>query len=245
MTTSEFSNTIDTLLASYSHNAQFGEQVSQLDISLDEYEKSVMLTQAQDIIVKQYFEGTNVNAGFDETAGRQIDFSNLIVVSGNLISSNDDDEETEVPFDSRGIVVTLPDNVLFILNEKAMIGGRHYVVKPINYNEYSREMSKAYTQPLKKQCWRLFQGNSTDVKSEIIPISGNTVTSYVIRYVRRPKPIVLADLDSDGLSVDGEYSVSGCELNPSLHMDIVLKAVELIVTTRGGKQVARNNDDNK
>lgn len=38
------SNTIDTLLNSYSIRAGFGEEASKADISLDEYEKSVLLT---------------------------------------------------------------------------------------------------------------------------------------------------------------------------------------------------------
>ena len=52
MTIQEFSNTFDTLLNSYNTTAQFGEPASKREIVLDEYEKSVLLTQAQDIIVK-------------------------------------------------------------------------------------------------------------------------------------------------------------------------------------------------
>ena len=52
MTTQEFSNTFDTLLNSYNTYGLFGEQASRGEIVLDEYEKSVLLTQAQDIIVK-------------------------------------------------------------------------------------------------------------------------------------------------------------------------------------------------
>lgn len=46
MTTEEFSNTFDTLLNSYNSNAVFGEAASKQEIVLDEYEKSVLLTQA-------------------------------------------------------------------------------------------------------------------------------------------------------------------------------------------------------
>ncbi len=60
-------------------------------------------------------------------------------------------------------------------------------------------MSKAYTQPLKKQSWRLFQteNSGVDVVSEIIPIEGSISPTdevkYKIRYIRRPRPIVLQD----------------------------------------------------
>lgn len=72
MTTSEFSNFFDTLLNSYSTQANFGESASKQDIVLDEYEKSGFLTQAQDIIVKSYFDKTlNQQAqGFDDSTRR-------------------------------------------------------------------------------------------------------------------------------------------------------------------------------
>ena len=186
MTTQEFSNTFDTLLNSYNSQGLFGEQASRGEIVLDEYEKSVLLTQAQDIIVKQYFEGGGVNGGFDDSARRQVDFSNLITVEelskaiSPLPTAN---------YDERSIIFKTPQ-VLYVLNEKIVVstnvGGvtkkRQYVVVPINYKEYDRQMSKAYAQPLKKQAWRLFQdsgvnGNSTiDLYSEIIPVEGSIAT---------------------------------------------------------------------
>jgi hypothetical protein len=55
MTTQEFSNEFDILLNSFSQQAVFGEQVSKSDLVLDEYEKSVFLTKAQNEILKNYF----------------------------------------------------------------------------------------------------------------------------------------------------------------------------------------------
>ena len=76
----EFSDTFDALLNSYNTQAQFGDQASRSTIVLDEYEKSVILTQAQDIIVKTYFDSKlNSQAqGFDDSERRQVDFSSLI-----------------------------------------------------------------------------------------------------------------------------------------------------------------------
>ena len=47
---------------------------------LDEYEKSVFLTKAQEEILKNYFnpKGNKYQEGFDDSEKRQIDFSNLI-----------------------------------------------------------------------------------------------------------------------------------------------------------------------
>lgn len=376
MNIQEFSNTFDTLLNSYSNQAAFGEGSSRANIALDEYEKSVLLTHAQDIVVKQYFDRTlnQQGQGFDDSARRQIDFSalianksikvkipvisqkvncpaiilpennesnennenneasdnkkqviltftncvdkvitlipeegklytdiperddenNLLIVNnlvktenkdktaitysfklltgginynqlisalntafeGNiLVEINDEVLDTEQivggylnpsiislnatgdieTYDDRGVFVNLPSNLLFVLNEKVIdVDGKNYVVVPINYREYDRQMSRAYTQPLKKQAWRLFNdGNAELLKAELIPVRGTTIDSYKVRYIRRPRPIVLVDLTADDLDIEGVSIPTECELNPIIHLDILNKAVELALTTRG------------
>lgn len=266
MTTQEFSDAFDTLLNSYNIQANFGEGASKAEITLDEYEKSVILTQAQDLIVKSYFY-SNQNPqgqGFDDSARRQVDFSSLIKTA-NLDPVEYEEGEIPPVFDDRGIIYQMPKkkdaegqeldttDVLYILNEKLIVikdnaGVQQkieFVIVPLNYKEYDREMSKAYSQPLKKQAWRLFQNQSTefDVQSELIPIwnisdelkdeVSTTSAIYRIRYVKRPDPIILASLPN-GLTIDGFNDIMECKLNPILHMDILNKAVEIAITTRGG-----------
>lgn len=272
MTTKEFSDTFDTLLNSYNTPAQFGEQASRREIVLDEYEKSILLTQAQDIIVKSYFDGSlnQQGQGMDDSTRRQIDFSSLIKVAELEPAEFEDGEEIPV-FDDRGIIYKMPKrcgacgttDVLFILNEKLVqvfskvtsegkseiIRRKNFVIVPISYTEYDREMSKPYAQPLKKQAWRLFQNKATgfDINSELIPRFNvtegvidadtsnpiHTTFIYKIRYVKRPQPIILEDLPND-LQIDGISTESNCELNPILHTDILNKAIELAIATRGG-----------
>lgn len=232
MTNLEFSNGFDTLLNSYNTQSSFGEGASKAEITLDEYEKSIFLTQAQDIIVKAYFDRTlnNQDQGFDDSTRRQIDFSSLIKVATCTKAGTQ-----ESVYDSRGVLYEMPDKVLFILNEKVVIDGKNYVVVPINYREYDRQMSRAYTQPLKKQCWRLFQSDSnSELNAELIPnADAGSITSYTVRYVERPTPIVLVDLSADGLDIDGVSTVTECSLNKILHMDILQKAVELAIMSKG------------
>lgn len=242
----EFSDMFDTLLNSYASEAQFGEQAARTEIVLDEYEKSVILTQAQDIVVKSYFDRklNQAEEGFDDSTRRQVDFSSLITTA-TLLSSADQTKK----FDDRGIIYDMPKkaggtstDVLFILNEKLETGidnsKKTYVVVPINYKEYDREMSKPYAQPFKKQAWRLFQNTTTgfDFQSELIPRWNLTTDEgtpvYKMRYVRRPQPIVLTALPN-GLTVDGISAASDCELNPILHSEILQKAVEIAAATRG------------
>lgn len=325
MTNSEFSDTFTTLLNSYNTQASFGEQASKREIVLDEYEKSVLLTQAQDIIVKSYFDSSmnQQGQGFDDSTRRQMDFSSLIKVAKLKAVVPGTGTQPQC-FDERGLLYQMPrkyigdveqsntTDVLFILNEKLTwresenywtrtgftnvtgdrtdevaqtlinqkeytdsnevshdatycdsiseavsvgwvfhsVKPKEYVIVPINYKEYDREMSKPYAQPLKKQAWRLFQNQATgfDINTELIPrfnvgpkdANGDHNLSevwdqftYIIRYVKRPRPIILESLPHE-LEIDGEREESSCELNPIIHMDILNKAVELAIATRSG-----------
>lgn len=71
MTNAEFSNEFDVLYNSITSNQAPG---------LDEYEKSVFLTKAQDEIVKSYFNprSNKTQEGFDSNEKRQIDFSMIM-----------------------------------------------------------------------------------------------------------------------------------------------------------------------
>jgi hypothetical protein len=71
MTNLEFSNTFDVLYNNINSNQAPG---------LDEYEKSVFLTKAQDEIVKAYFNPrlNKTQEGFDANEKRQIDFSMIM-----------------------------------------------------------------------------------------------------------------------------------------------------------------------
>jgi hypothetical protein len=217
MSAEEMDNMFDVLYNNITSNQAPG---------LNAYEKSVFLTKAQDEIIKNYFnpksKGNNTQDGFDGSAKRQIDFSSI--TTSRSITPND-----ECYFDQRHNTtgVTLPENVMFILNEYVTVQrDKKYVdlqVIPIKFDEYSRLMSKPYKRPLKYQAWRLIDGNNAD----IIIGPSDTFGSYFIRYVRRPTPIVVADLD--GLTIDGDNTGKkmDCILDPILHEEIVQRAVEL------------------
>ncbi len=232
MTCEEFSNAFDVLLASYKHKAIFGDQSSLADLVLDEYEKSIFLTQAQDKIIKAYFDrSTNSEGiGFDDSPKRQMEFS-------SLISTIKIDVGTDGDFDDRGKTLQWDSDTypLLFLNEKVILNDdRSKVVVPLSYSEYNRQMSKSYSEPNKNQAWRLFSGAGSNFSSPTLELilhsnDKDKFKSYKARYVRRPKPIVLVDLSntSNGLSVNGVITQSPCELNPILHEEILQEAVRL------------------
>lgn len=258
MTTTEFSNQFDLLFNNISSNQAPG---------LNEYEKSVFLTKAQDEIVKNYFQaessGNTVKKGFDDTAIRQMDFSDLIM------SKTLEEENEEPDVDPRALVykISKDDRVYIIINEslylmannkdgKLEVKGIRQVV-PIKYTEYMRLMSKPFKEPLKNMAWRIITkgregdadvdkstGDPTTVDStvsskvEIVVTtadkkkykSDGSFIKYNIRYVRRPRPIILTDLSDtfgEDLTINGYNKAMTCELNESTHEAILQRAVEL------------------
>ena len=262
MTNEEFSNAFDTLLNSFKHKSEFGNQSSLADVTIDEYEKSFFLTQAQDNIVKSYFtRSLNPNGeGFDDSTRRQMDFSTLITVKSIDVSS----ATKTGGFSDNGYTVSFKDSdftvgstlayPLFIINERVTTmevntpadgdtpavykPAGSYVIVPLNYKEYDRMMSRAYSEPLKRQAWRLFESSSSDLSRQaeiILRTDATPPDKYIIRYVRRPIPIVLVDLTNtdNKLTIDGATTVKPCELNPIVHQEILQEAVRLALASNG------------
>lgn len=252
MTASEFSNQFDVLYNNITSNQAPG---------LNEYEKSVFLSKAQIELIKNYFEaqsqGNTVKKGFDDSAIRQMDFSKLIM-------TNSETSDGSTPnIDPRSIVFKFPTNVLIVVNEQiglakdtiSLVSQATSLrqVVPINYQEYMKLMSKPFKEPLKWQAWRLLN-NVTETKAEVVMTSYDKShfngRLYILRYVKRPKPIILTDLSSaygENLSIDGKNGsenaytkdsngiiANPCELDESTHEAILQRAVELAKISWGG-----------
>lgn len=228
MTLQEFSDIFDILYNNVMSNAAPG---------LNEYEKSVFLTKAMYEIVKNYFnpKGNKYQEGFDDSAKRQADFSMLIKTARPSLTTSADS------FDVRSKVCSLPTDMLDIINEVLVLedAAKNVFVRqiiPISYKEYIRLMSKPYKEPLKNQAWRIITGKSTvnsvtqSVAEIIINHNDLSMTpEYRLRYVRKPAPIILVDLSSDAgqVSIGGLTTPSECELDSSVHEEILQRAVEL------------------
>jgi hypothetical protein len=238
MTTEEFSVEFDTL---------YNNIKSQSAPGLDEYEKSVFLTKAQEEIVKGYFnpKSNDNQEGFDDSIKRQVDFANIVDVD----TPDQLTVSAEQKIDPRGVLYSVPGEMWFPINEFVSQKdtsddtspytalGRRLVVIPLTYEEYARLMSKPYTQPLKRQAWRLFHRDSGTVRYAEIIINNNLTIfetsdaddsgGYTIRYVRRPQPIILESIASDSLTINGVSAKTECELDDLIHREILDRAVEL------------------
>lgn len=288
MTGPEFSDQFDVLFNNITSNQAPG---------LNEYEKAVFLTKAQDELVKNYFlpQSNPKQAGFDDNQKRQMDFSLLmnthgatpIAGAGSTAGAEDYDpmgRGADV-YDPRGQLFKMPSDLFIPINESLRFvvkinGDIHtnasYTTKfqrqvvPLSMEEYTRQMSKPYKEPLKYQAWRLLVNNvirsttgSEDGKlAEIIAghndlkwLNATTdetrLMQYVIRYIRKPKPIIIAPIDSYNVSINGQDGTDStyytqadgnitnpCELDESLHEEILQRAVELAKIAWAGEPAA-------
>lgn len=219
MSVEEMDNMFDVLYNNITSNQAPG---------LNAYEKSVFLTKGQDEILKNYFnpksKGNTTQDGFDGSVKRQVDFSML-----TSVETKSSDFESPL-FDTRENTksVGLPSKLMFAINEVVEVtrDTKKVILQviPIKFDEYSRLMCKPYKRPLKYQAWRL-TNNNTSNKADIVIGPSDTLTKYTIRYVRRPNPIIVSNLD--GLTIEGKSTASECELDPILHEEILQRAVEL------------------
>lgn len=209
---------------------------------LNIYEKSLFLTKGQDEVIKNYFnpKGNKYAEGFDGSQKRQIDFSTITKVDTRTVF--------DVPlYDNRNNTksVLLPRNLWMIVNERVEVRRGdttiNLVVIPISYSKYDEMMSKPFKRPLNHQAWRLINNDESN-EADLIVGPVDTIQKYVIRYIKRPEPIIVGSLD--GLTLNGYCypgdaeafglsdtpSTSGCVLDPILHEEIVQRAVELAKT---------------
>ena len=231
MTTQEFSNTFDALLNSFGSKAVFGDQASQHEIVLDEYEKSVFLTEAQEELITSYYNGRNSNLlSFEKTEEVRRYLSSLIRTAELTPTSGTGIKK----LDSNSQIFTLPDEVWFITYEAGTLGsnsdscisGKSVEVVPVTQDYFHRVRKNPFRGPSKKRALRL---DLEDKKVEIV--SKYTLSKYIVRYIVKPAPIVLSSLD--GLSINGVSTEQTCELDESLHRPILELAVRLALQSKG------------
>lgn len=211
MNTKEFSDQFDVLYNNITSNQAPG---------LNEYEKSIFLTKAQEEIVKNYFspKGNPKQDGFDDSPKRQQDFANIIK-NKSLEEAN-----TDSKFDNRSVVYRLPSDLFISLNEQFSSEKESLVIVPISYTEYDRLMAKPYKFPPKHQVWRLIT-NNVYIEPTVTKVSQDynggytlvTASSYEkpVRFIIKAtsgyseEPVIDADPDKDVVTITcviGKYA---------------------------------------
>lgn len=212
MTVEEFDTQFDIFYNNIASNAA---------PSVDTYEKSVFLTQAQRDIVVELYSGRAISGvSFESTEEARSYLRELITVDEGINKGNN---EFQLPFD-----------VMFILMEEVICkdsNNKTYqpIVVPKRLDYLQRDLKNPFRGPSKEIALR------ADSDNKVLLFTKDPIDSYIITYLRSPRPIVLGDLD-EGLSIEGVFTSNECELNPILHKAVLDRAVLLAKAAYIGKQ---------
>lgn len=229
MNIKEFSDGFDTLLNS------FGVLPN---IVLDEYEKSVFLTNAQEELIIELYNGKN---SFGDSFERTEEVRRYI---SELVKTYETNEKLidYLGISRNSIFFKIPEDVWFITYESAILqddrlgcsNGGEVLVVPVAQDDFYKVQENPFRGSNKRRALRL------DIKGNVIElVSEYNVDKYLIRYIARPNPIILVNLP-DGLSINGVSAETECELNPVIHRVILERAVRLAIASR--TQLAGNKE---
>lgn len=229
MTTKEFSLEFDIL---------YNNIMSDIAPSLNEYEKSVFLTQAQESVVLDIYTGRFNADSFEKTEEVTQYIKELIVTDSPTLQPNQANKISRLSY-----LFKIPHKYLFVIYEGVSLDREdkcsHLIdtmVVPASHDEIHKLIRNPFKGPSNSRVLRLTHGNSFEL------ISKFPIKAYTIRYLRSPKPIILEDLEEYSQELDEVYSglhigedelgnpyfrKQECELNPALHRAILLRAVSL------------------
>lgn len=193
MTAEEFSNAFDVLLA------RAGE-------SLDEYEKSVFLTQAQEELILELYSG-NVSSSlsFEDVEEARRKLNNITA------------KEEYICDGSNYVEIVKPENLLFITYETCDLdNGKKALVVPTRQDALYKTLENPFKGPSDRRVLR------TDRNNGIQLISKHGILNYTMDYLRKAAPIIVGYLED--LKIDKLNTISECELDSSLHTEILNKA---------------------
>ena len=185
---------------------------------LTEYEKSVFLTQAQEAVILDLYKGTSGDS-FETTEEVTRYLSSLVKTH----SLEDDDVKTlQVIKDNINMYAfILPSNVWFITYQSGSITiedkNRDVLVVPSRQDTLFKDLNNPFRGPNKNKVL------STSEEGSIILYSKYPITSFYIKYLKRPNPIVL---ENSELPINGVSSFN-VEIPESLHNQVLYKAVQL------------------
>lgn len=239
MITQEFSDAFDTLVSSYKRFKDFDNKEILDSIEFNEYEKSYFLTKAQDELVIALYNGRNVSGeSFESTEELRRYLSNLVKEARLQPITNT--SGLVIGIGSNSKFFTLPQDLWYITYEAVDIDGARCSalspmdVYPVTQDDYNKTKRNPFRGANDRRALRL------DLSDGVIEIVCKyIVKDYYVRYLRKPKPIVLVNMPNN-LTIDGVGKKSECELHEALHQRILERAV-----TEALQSKITNNNDNK
>lgn len=222
MNVQEFSNSFDTLLQPYITKDNFGEQNN---LAFDEYEKSIFLTKAQEQIVLELYQELEQSEEVRKYLSNLIKTDNYVPVG--------EQDETLINDNFKSYKVEISNDILFMIYEQCTLSDKNNCINnkivsvvPTIHDDLDKVLKNPFKSPNSRKVIRL------DFDNKIELISKYNISNYKVRYLKKPNPIILVELE-DNLSINnGDTKVSNGETNPILHERIVQRAVQLAVQSK-------------
>ena len=228
MTNEEFSNQFDIILDSYRRFKDFDNKELGDSLDFNEYEKSVFLTEAEKDVILSYYSGDTTHLDTFEKTEEIRRYLNVLVETKVI----KDKVSEKTGLSSKSTFFSLPADLMFITYEQIVLSsdskcldGKTVVVVPVEQDDYWYMSQNPFKGVNENRAFRL------DVATDTVEIiAKDSITEYLVRYIRKPKPIILTNLGD--LSIEGESKVTECELPEVLHQEILNTAVRLAVSSK-------------
>lgn len=239
MTNQDFSDQFSVLLNSYALKAALGEEASKTEVVLDEYEKAVFLSKAQEEIVEDLYAGKILEGeSYEETERLRRSLANL-----NTEMEYEPLEDTTgfYPIDEHSQFFELDSDIMFITYEAVKteaddcLKNKSIEVIPVKQDWFHRQVKNPFRGATKRRALRL------DVDSHTVEIVYPlAISKYYVRYIRKPRPIILTELE-EGMTINKRSYETSCELDEMLHHRILDRAVQLALQSRFGTRDNRQS----
>lgn len=203
MTNEEFSREMDIIYENLNKGGAVG---------LDAYEKSVILTNAQEKLAM-------------DLANKDLSLLPSLVRTASIAKG-----AVTPQIDSRAYNYPLPASVLKIVNELLVdtVNVVEYAVVPLDFIAYTLLRRKPYSYPPRRTAFRLINSgtnaNEVDKSVEILVRGADATSKYNITYVIQPVPIIFTGVTE---TIRGKSSPSITNMLESLHPTILEYAVTL------------------
>lgn len=208
--------------------------------------------------IKRYTKGFShynlIGLEITEDDINEINFREILQYTGDMQDYIGMDKVSVFPMRTRDINVhrykyTLPNDFMYFISEEAelerLINGkkvyRNAIVTPIDYNQLTTLRGSTYKFPVQNECWRVLNKKEITTDAEILTPYASEIINYAMRYVRKPKPIILINIGNVyGTTIEGEWGeglpddvsdAQVCELPEAMHDEIVQRAVEIAKAT--------------
>lgn len=214
MTIKEISDEFDVMLNNSGTNAV-----------LDEYEKSVLLTKAQEEVVRELYKSV-----FEQSEYGRETLKTLIKIAKY--------DHLEVLLKNKRYIaeIDIPKDIMYIISEQAFINNKcndiAVSVLPITHDELSDIVDNPFRGTTERRVLRL------DINSGVKLISNYNIEAYSITYLKIPAPIILVTLP-DGLSINNQVTESkSIEVPEHLHRLILNLAVQYALQKYSNKSAS-------